>query len=225
MPRRLQLKEGNYYHIKNYGADNRQVFRTNSDRSRFTQLLFLCNSKKSVIVRDVRDKRNLFSRERDEHLTDIGAFVLMPDSFELVVYDRIQGGTSRFMQKLLTGYSMYFNHQYGRAGRLFAGSYQAKELKDDESIQRAVVAMHLTPLSRVTPNWREEGIEDLQTAKQYLEQYPHSSYFDYCRIQRPQGAIINLEPFAKACTPLGTDCFMAHIGAWFDARNAYTIPN
>ena len=130
MPQRLKLKEGSFYHIQNRGASDSLVFRANADRERFRQLLFLCNSPERIVVRDVREKHRIYQQERASFLVDIGAYVLTPQGFELMVHERAPGGASRFMQKLQTGYSMYFKSKYDCAGKIFAGSYKAREVAE-----------------------------------------------------------------------------------------------
>ncbi|MDP3989089.1 MAG: hypothetical protein Q8P93_02550 [bacterium] len=216
MPNRIALKQGHYYHLRNFGADGRLLFRVTADRERFLQLLYLCNSQTSVVVRDVRNKRDLFSRERVKPLTAIGAFSILPDSFDLVVYEHTQGGTSRFMQKLATGYSMYFNHQYGRTGRIFAGSYRARELTDGNDVLSAIAGVHLAPLSRIEPHWQEDGLSDLDTAQRHLAHYHYSSYVDYHnQVDRKESHIIDLVAFDQAHTILSPEAFMSHMGIWF----------
>jgi len=235
MPNRLALKQGHYYHLRNFGADGRLLFRVTADRERFLQLLYLCNSSSAVVVRDIRDKHRLFGKQRGNSLTAIGAYVVLPDSFELVIYEHAQGGTSRFMQKLATGYSMYFNHQYGRSGRIFAGSYRARELVNQSDVVTAIAGVHLASLSRVEPNWQEEGIADLLTAERHLAHYAYSSYIDYTKkgsapifsqnigpsvssaisALRAQATIIDFSRFTQAHIALSRNSFMSHLGVWF----------
>src|SRR3989344_539186 len=80
------------------------------------------------------EKRNIFLDKSDvgEKKVAIIAYVLMPNHFHLLVKEITAGGTSDFMEKLLTGYAMYFNKKYERVGPLFQGTFKAEHADRDE---------------------------------------------------------------------------------------------
>lgn len=44
-------------------------------------------------------------------------------------------GITKFMRKLTTAYTMYFNEQYNRVGPLFQGTFKAEHVNDDSYLQ------------------------------------------------------------------------------------------
>ena len=51
----------------------------------------------------------------------------------------------RFMQSLVTRYSMYFNKRYDRVGALFQGRYKAALIKDEPYLLHLSRYIHLNP--------------------------------------------------------------------------------
>lgn len=48
----------------------------------------------------------------------------------------VDGGIAKFMQKVLGGYTYYFNQKNQRSGPLFQGTYKYKSIKDDNYFRK-----------------------------------------------------------------------------------------
>ena len=110
--RKVNFALGEYYHIYNRGNSKQVIFKNKIDYQRFIYLLFLCNSLKNLRVNDI--SRDFFNFDQEKQLVSIGAWVLMPNHFHILLTEKMEGGISKFMQKLSTAYSMYFNSKYKR---------------------------------------------------------------------------------------------------------------
>lgn len=130
-------------------------------------------------------------------IVDIGAYCLMPNHFHLLVREKVEGGLTRFMRKLLTGYSMYFNLKHQRTGSLFEGPFKATHVADDNYLRYLFAYIHLNPVKIVQPSWPESGIAEVGQAAQHLSEYPFSSYPDYFGTDRPEKAILNRAAFPE----------------------------
>ncbi|MEK7541748.1 MAG: transposase [Patescibacteria group bacterium] len=121
-----------------------------------------------------------YGKER-KSLVDIIHWALMPNHFHLILRQKAEGGISAFMQKIGTGFSMYFNKKYERTGRLFEGSFKAKFIDRDEYLSHLSVYIPLNPLGLRWKQWKEYGVptKELDTAKNYLRTYRWSSFNDY----------------------------------------------
>src|SRR3989344_2900195 len=108
------------YHIYNRGVEKRKIFLNDKDYFRFIHNLFEFNDENPVINTDYyfdsfMTKQNSSNKKRVRKLlVDILAFVLMPNHFHLLLRQRKENGIVRFMQKLGTGYAMYFNKKKDR---------------------------------------------------------------------------------------------------------------
>ena len=108
--REIQFINDNYYHIYNRGTDKRQIFSDNADYVRFIHYLYGFNDNKIIpnFSRDIEGGPASNIKPRDL-LVEIVAFCLMPNHFHLILKQVKDGGITKFMRKLSTGYVMYFN--------------------------------------------------------------------------------------------------------------------
>ena len=196
MTRKFDFSINEFYHIYNRGTDKRLIFLDEYDYQRFNKLLYLCNSGKSMVFREIPIGL-AYGYERGETFVDIGAYCLMSNHFHLLLHEKIEGGISLFMQKLSTAYSSYFNKKYNRAGGLFEGPFIAKHLDTDEYLKYLFSYIHLNPVKIIDPNWKEDGVINRESAKKYLSRYVYSSYLDYIGIDREEKVILNTLSFPE----------------------------
>ena len=134
MERKFKFSVHDYYHIYNRGTDKRVIFLDEEDHQRFASLMFICNSERNIAFRDTPVGQP-YVYERGDTLVDIGVYCLMPNHFHFLIREKIDGGITKFMSKLLTSYSMYFNRKYKRTGGLFEGRFKAKHVNSDEYLK------------------------------------------------------------------------------------------
>ncbi len=196
MERKIEFSVDEYYHVYNRGVDKRIIFTNSADYHRFVTLLFVANSDKPVNFREISDKP-WAEIERGETLTDIGAWCLMPNHFHLLLREKVEGGISRFLTKLLTGYSMYFNKRHNRTGRLFQNTFRASHADQDDYLKYLFAYIHLNPIKLIEPEWKEKGISDHRKINNYLSRHYFSSYPDYQNQSRQESLILNRSSFPK----------------------------
>lgn len=112
------------------------------------------------------------SRERRPRklLVEILLFTLMPNHFHLLLRQRENNGIVKFMQKLGTGYTMYFNQKYQRVGGLFQGRFKAIHIDREVHFTYLPHYIHSNPLSL-----NYGGSPSIA----FLENYRWSSFPDY----------------------------------------------
>ena len=159
-------------------------------------------------------KKKLHEIDRGEPLVAIGAYCLMPNHFHLLVKEISAGGISKFMEKLGTGYSMYFNKKNGRTGFLFQGNFKAEHVDSDEYLKYLFAYIHLNPVKLIEAEWKETGIRDKQRAQKYLGQYRYSSYRDYLGEGTDESLILSKTEFPEYFT--ATRDFSDYISYWLD---------
>ncbi|MBI5420924.1 MAG: transposase [Parcubacteria group bacterium] len=151
-----QFVENEIYHIYNRGVEKRDVFMEDKDYFRFIHdlfefndtevsfnLTFYFNSKtmysEPQYLKDKKNPRKL--------LVEILAFCLMPNHFHLLLKQKKENGIVRFMQKLGTGYTKYFNEKNNRVGPLFQGAFRALLIKTDAHMLHLPFYIHANPLT------------------------------------------------------------------------------
>lgn len=135
-----QFASDGYYHIYNRGVARQNIFTDDEDRAVFLSLF-----KRHLSLRPSKDR---FGREF-AHLTDkvdLLAYCLMPNHFHLLVYNITDRGIAEMMQRLMTGYAMYYNKKHTRVGGLFQGTYKASLILEEAYLLHISRYIHLNPL-------------------------------------------------------------------------------
>lgn len=187
--------KGELYHIYNRGTEKRKIFMSGRDYDRFLILLYLCNSIDPVRLDDLTQGstlRELFAYDKGEPLVDLCAYCLMPNHFHLLVRELTEGGIARFIQKVVTGFTMYFNKLHERTGALFQGKYKTRHVADDLYLKQLLSYIHLNPVKLIEPKWQETGIANRSQAEKFLENYSYSSFLDYTGTDRVESPILNM---------------------------------
>ena len=178
MERKTPFVEGEYYHLYNRGVEKRKIFLSAADYKRFMMLLYLANSEEEVRMENILRNTSfeeIFLRERGAPLVAIGAFCLMPNHFHLLVTPLKAGGLSRFMLKIQTGYSMYFNTKNERNGSLFQGPFKSEHTASDTYLKYLFSYIHLNPAKLQDHNWKERPSLH-RSLREFVERYPYSSF-------------------------------------------------
>ncbi|MBI2057661.1 MAG: transposase [Candidatus Yanofskybacteria bacterium] len=194
MERKIKFAVGEYYHVYNRGVEKRKIFQETRDYERFSKTLRLANGTKAVVFKTSQgaslDKVGL-----GERLIAVGAYVLMPNHFHILVKEIKEGGLTNFMKKLTTSYAMYFNKKYERVGSLFQKPFKAEHVDNDRYLKYLLAYIHLNPVKVLEPSWKENGIIDTKKTLAFAENYKYSSSLDYLGKQRVEKAILSLEKF------------------------------
>lgn len=195
MERKFTFSVGEFYHIYNRGTEKRKIFLNEKDHKRFIKLLFLSNNTKPVVLKDIPQGRSLGEISRGEGIVAIGAYCLMPNHFHLLVRETTENGITKFMSKLSTAYSMYFNKANERTGSLFEGRYKASHANSDRYLKYLFSYIHLNPIKIIDPGWKDNGVKNMKNAKKYLRNYKYSSYLDYIGETRIEKVILDKRSF------------------------------
>ena len=125
MPRTARLDMPDILqHVIVRGVDRGDIFRDNSDRKRFLQSLA------KLLVQTG---------------TDCFAWSLMTNHVHLLLRPR-RSLLAPLMQKLLTGYAIYFNLRHKRSGHLFQNRYKSIVCEENAYLLELVRYIHLNPL-------------------------------------------------------------------------------
>ena len=193
---------GEFYHIYNRGNSKQKIFINEKDRDRFVKMLYLCNSTKNINFREdiVEKKIDPWNFERGESIVSIGAWVLMSNHFHLYITPSPRSllgdeSISLFMKKLCTGYSMYFNKKYSRIGKLFEGTFKSLRTTRDKQAKYIFSYIHLNPVKLIEPHWKERGLKNNKSTREFLNKYKWSSYQDYIGLKRPECKILSRKDF------------------------------
>lgn len=187
----------NYYHIYNRGNRKAEIVRTTADKWRFMQALRFFNDSHSSthILRQIslaepgsarlQKAESVFEtgwpREWPERepLVKILCYSLIPNHFHLLLKEIRQDGIGKFMHKLGTGYTNFFNLKYHEVGRIFQGPYKAKLVSEENYLKYLAVYIQVINVLELYPGGFEQALKNFDEAIKLLDEYPFSSHPDY----------------------------------------------
>lgn len=188
----------NHVHTYNRGVDKRIIFNTSGDYARFIHTLYLSNDIEYIATNYLKrsnvESPTLYIDRQYKHsgrrLVDILCFCLMPNHYHLLLKQLVDGGVSKFMQRVNTAYTNFFNLKNERSGCLFQGKYKYKIITNERYLAYLSKYIHLNPLEIIEPRWKEDGIKNWKLANEFIENYKWSSYPNYIG-QKNFSSVIN----------------------------------
>jgi REP-associated tyrosine transposase len=153
MARPLRIQYPNaWYHVTCRGNARSPIFRGDSDRHKFLELL-----KESSLNFNV----------------EVHCYCLMKNHFHLLVKTPL-ANLDRFMHRFNTAYIVFFNWYHKRCGHLYQGRYKAILVEADNYLLELTRYIHLNPV-RIKSRNKISSEEKLN----FLRTYPWSSYQSY----------------------------------------------
>ncbi|MDO8518285.1 MAG: transposase [bacterium] len=179
--RKTIFAHGEVYHIYNRGVERRTTFTSPSEYKRFLAYLYILNTEESIRPAELIEKHGdlLFTLPRENPLVALGAYCLMPNHFHLLATPTVEGGISKFMHRVQTAYTMYFNTKHKRTGGLFQGTFKAEHADYDAYAKYLYSYIHLNPAKLADPLWKEFGAKDFNKVRAFVRNYPYSSFGEY----------------------------------------------
>lgn len=165
MARRPRIElEGGLYHVIVRGNDRQDIFHGDEDHEKFLSLLAKVKSKLGFYVY---------------------AYCLMTNHIHLLI-ERRSETVGRTMQRLLTGYSQYYNRRYHKIGHLFQGRHKSILCQSDPYLAKLIRYVHLNPV-------RAQMVYS-------PDQYPYCSHRAYLGIE-PAG-VVDIDPVLRRFGPI-----------------------
>ena len=197
--RRTPLAPGEWYHCYTRGIDGRSTFLDHFDYQRFVQALYLCNNSKPIERSSFwkLTHEKVFELPREKNLVSVGAYALMPNHVHLLLKECEEGGISKFMQRLGTSYTMYFNKRYTHIGNLFVKPFRSKHIMDDSYLRRIVSYIHCNPAEIFEPGWKKGLVRNPKGLQEKLESFRYASLTDYSNSSRPEAALLDWNSINK----------------------------
>ncbi|MFA6251783.1 MAG: transposase [Candidatus Paceibacterota bacterium] len=195
MERKVKFAKNEYYHLYSRGVEKRKIFIDKKDYERFMALLYILNQPDQFhFANFLKNKKlgEIFNEQKEKTLVSIISYTLMPNHFHILVYEKEDGGISKFMMRLLTAYSMYFNTKYERSGPLFTHPFRSQHVSNESQYLWIFSYIHLNPIKIIKKDFKENGIGDKDLAKKFLESYKYSSYLEYQKTNRPESKILDI---------------------------------
>lgn len=137
--RNIIFSENEFYHLYNRGVDKRNIFSDKKDIDRFLESMASFNALEpigSIFENHFKDKsKNAKSNtNKKEKLVNFIAYCLNPNHYHFILEQLTERGIEKFMHRIGTGYTKYFNTRYKRSGSLFQGRFKAVHINSNEQL-------------------------------------------------------------------------------------------
>ncbi|MDO8551999.1 MAG: transposase [bacterium] len=175
--RNIEISIDECYHVYNRGAHKQITFHDTADYIRFLFLILFFQS--PLVFDQISRAVHYFVKHRvfdidaedvsevvQERYVELISFCLMPNHFHLILREVQENGIARYMQRVLNGYTKYYNAKYEVSGHLFQGPYKAVHVEDNDQLLYLSAYIHRNPI-------------ELPNLKGTEREYEWSSYQDY----------------------------------------------
>lgn len=150
MPSRNIVREFDipaFYHVYNRASGERKLFRDNSDRQYFLDLL----QKHLAENYDEDNPAKTFPVE-------VVAYCLMGTHFHLLLYqEEDTEAITGYMRSVSTAYSMYYNRRYKSKGYVFQSRFRASHISTEAHLAHITRYIHLNPTRYDKWPWSSYG--------------------------------------------------------------------
>lgn len=195
-PLRIEYK-GATYHVISRGNGGGKIFKNNQDRNVFLKKLFLLATK---------------------YVVSISCYCLMDNHFHLLLQTN-GAPLSKYMQKLLSEYSIYFNRKYKRRGVVFQSRYKGILVDKENYFLEVSRYIHLNPVKAGLVNdpllYKWSSLKDYRNKTSRVSKQIIRSYFrntiNYIKFVREKVVNISLEEKIVGGVILGSDSFVEKI--------------
>ncbi len=143
MKRKFNFKNEEYYHLANYGIENLSIFKDGEDFSTFLKMLKLFNNQESLGSSFKYNKSRKEKNFQENKIVEILAYALINNHFHLIIQQKKDKGIVKFMQRLATGYAMYFNKKYQRRGSVFISRFSAQKIENEDELEKNIIYVNL----------------------------------------------------------------------------------
>ena len=171
--RKIPFATGEYYHLYNRGIDKRNVFSNQKDLNRFFQSMIEFNTTKPIgsIYENSFVKSGQLGgftsklKNKNKKLVNFVAYCLNSNHYHFIIKQTQERGIEKFMQRLGTGYTMYFNEKEKRSGSLFQGVFKSLHINTNEYL------LHLSAYVNLNDRVHQLGSETSKLVKSSWREY------------------------------------------------------
>ena len=143
--RKVPFIIGQYYHIYNRGTDKRTIFMDRFDLLRFIQSMEEFNTLDPIgsIYQNRFKKKDKSLSTPVTKLVDFVCYCLNPNHYHFILTPLVENGIEKFIQRLGSGFTRYFNEKCDRTGVLFQGKFKSIHIDSDEYLMYLNVYINL----------------------------------------------------------------------------------
>lgn len=167
--RKIPFVGNEYYHIYNRGVDKRDMLLDSYDLDRFMKSMREFNVVRPIgSIYENRDRKRESKASIIQEVSPLVKFVVYginPNHFHFILEQTEERGIEKFMHRLGTGFSKYFNAKYQRSGSLFQGKFKAIHIDSNEYL------LHLSAYINLNDRAHNRGSKASMLCKTSWDEY------------------------------------------------------
>lgn len=169
--RRVPFATGEFYHIYNRGIDKRTIFEDAEDMQRFFQSMVEFNVPEPIgsiyEYSFIKSKDQLGSPT--SKLVNFICYCLNSNHYHLILEQVASQGIEKFMHRLGTGYTKFFNNKHKRSGSLFQGKFKSVHIDTNEYLLHLSAYVNLNDRVHALGSSTSKWGESLSSWSEYTE--------------------------------------------------------
>jgi len=178
--RKTPFVTGEFYHIYNRGVEKRDIFSDLNDQKRFFQSMEEFNTLQpigSIYEKNFADKKFGGKASKSSKLVNFITYCLNPNHYHFILEQASDDGVQKFMHKLGTGYTRYFNDKNNRNGALFQGKFKSVHINSNEQL------LHVSAYVNLNDRIHQFGglASKLVESKTSWGEYIGDGHNDFCK--------------------------------------------
>jgi len=169
--RKVPFVDGEYYHVYNRGVEKRDIFSDYNDMNRFFKSMEYFNALEpigSIYEKHFIDKKFGGSASKSERLVNFIAYCLNPNHFHFILEQVADKGIEKFMHRLGTGYTRYFNDKNDRSGSLFQGRFKSIHIDSDNYLLHLSAYVNLNHLVHRLGGSASKSVDSRSSWREYI---------------------------------------------------------
>lgn len=179
MKRKIPFINGEFYHIYNRGVDKRDIFSDKYDLFRFFQSMDNFNIVEPIGSIYENTFKKLGSPTPKSKLVNFICYCLNLNHYHFILEQISDKGIEKFMQRIGTGYTNYFNEKNRRSGSLFQGKFKSNHIDSNEYL------LHLSAYINLNNKVHQLGSSTPKMMKsswnEYMDNYTTQSSQYFCK--------------------------------------------
>ena len=161
--RKTQFANGEFYNVYNRGVDKRSIFLDKWDFDRFLKSMEEFNAIDPI--GSIYENSFIKEKPSQKKLVNFIAYCLNTNHFHFLIRQASEQGIEKFMQRLGTGYTKYFNNRHKRNGILFQGVFKVVHVGSNNYL------LHLSSYINLNFRVHKLGSEASKLTKSSWEEY------------------------------------------------------
>jgi len=197
--RKTPFVTGEFYHVYNRGVDKRDIFSDTNDQKRFFQSMEEFNSLNpigSIYEKSFINKRLGSKASKQKKLVNFIAYCLNPNHYHFILQQVADKGIEKFMQRIGTGYTKYFNEKYKRTGSLFQGKFKSIHINSDPYLLHLSAYVNLNHFVHRLGSLASKSVESRSSWGEYTDG-GDGGYDFFCEKDIVLGQFNNAEEYKK----------------------------